>query len=901
MNERRPSPEEMLARADEAARAATRGRLKIFFGAAPGVGKTYAMLQDARARQAEGRDVVLGWVESHGRSETEVLTQGLEQLPPRQVEYRGVALREFDLDAALIRRPSLLVLDELAHTNAEGSRHARRWQDVEELLDAGIDVYTSLNVQHVESLNDVVAQITGVVVRETVPDSLLDEADQIELIDLPSEELLQRLAEGKVYIPQQAERAVRGFFRKGNLIALRELSLRRTAERVDAQATRYKRDAGIAQPWAIRERILAAIGPAPQSANLIRAACRMATRLQAPWIVLLVESTRYDNLPKRDHESVARHLALAERLGAEIAVVRGESVGEEILALARARNVTRILVGKPTHSRWRDRLRGSLIDTLVRGSGTIDVLVTRGDEDQQPGGSPVSAVWQSGALRASSREYLIAAAVVLATTGFNLLLAPYVELADETMIYLLSVVGVASRLSRGPSLFAAAGSVAALDFFFVPPRLTFVVQDFRHVLTFAIMLVVGVIVSTLTLRIRDQAASARERERRTAGLYALSRDLGARRTSAEIADVAARHAESLLGTDCVVLCAGNHGELTAHAGAARHDMESEHELAVARWVLEHGRPAGFETGTLPGTRFTYLPITGAERVLGVFAFALGHRPEQVTPSQRQLAETIVAQTALALGRAWLSNEAEEARLAAETEGVRNALLSAVSHDLRTPLATIHGASGVLLDVDAPLREEGRRELLETIHLEAQRLGRLVNDLLELSRLESNPLQIAKQWYPIEELVRSGVSRLERLLRDRPLTIRLPETVLTAPVEPILIEQVVVNLLDNALKYTPDGTPLEIEARRIDDQIEISVLDRGPGIPGHDAERIFEKFYRGGADLNVRGTGLGLALCQAVAKAHGGTIWAENREGGGAAFRMRLPAANPPDDEEPTEP
>lgn len=897
MNTRRPTPEEMLARAAEDQDIQGRGRLKIFFGAAPGVGKTYAMLLDARARSAEGRDVVLGWVEPHGRPETEALTEGLERLPPRAVEYRGVTLQEFDLDKALARCPSLLVLDELAHTNAEGSRHARRWQDVEELLDAGIDVYTSLNVQHLESLNDVVAQITGVVVRETVPDSIVDHADQIALIDLSSEDLLQRLSEGKVYIPQQAERALRGFFRKGNLIALRELSLRHTAERVDAQATRYKRDAGIAKPWAVRERILAAIGPAPQSANLIRAACRMATRLQAPWIVLLVETPSYDRLPTRDHESVARHLALAEHLGAEIAVVRGESVSEEILALARARNVTRLLVGKPTHSRWRDRWRGSLIDTLVRESGTIDVLITRGDEDDQPERAATTPSFRKEVPRALPREYVVATLVVLLASTFNALMAPYIELADQTMIYLLAVVGVASRLSRGPSLYAAAASVAALDFCFVPPILTFAVQDFRHIVTFVIMLFVGVMVSTLTLRIRDQAAAARERERRTAAMYALSRDLGSRRAAGEIGAVAARHAEDLLGTQCVIGWDDEHGNFAQRAGLAQHEAAGVHEMAVARWVKEHGRPAGYGTGTLPGTRFAYFPLVGTDRVLGVFGIAVGARPEQLTPSQRQLAETIVSQTALALERAALSAEAADARLAAEAEGMRNALLSAVSHDLRTPLATINGASGVLLDEHAPLQPEARRELLETIHLEAQRLGRIVTDLLELSRLESTSEPLVKQWYPIEELVRSAVSRLQRLLRDRPLAIHLPEDVLSAPVEPILIEQVLINLIDNALKYTPDGSPLEIEARRVGEQIEIGVLDRGPGIPAADLGRIFEKFYRGGTDRSVRGTGLGLALCHAVVRSHGGTISAENRDGGGAAFRVRLPAPDPPSNEE----
>ena len=498
MNRDRPTPEEMLDRAQAEDASRGRGKLRIFFGAAPGVGKTYAMLEAARQRRAEGVDVVIGWIETHGRRETEALLDGLERLPPRQMTHRGLPLREFDLDAALARRPAILLVDELAHTNAPESKHARRFQDVQELLDAGIDVYTTLNVQHLESLNDVVAQISSVLVRETVPDSVFEQADEVELVDLTPDDLLRRLREGKIYIPSQAERALEHFFKKGNLIALRELALQRTAERVDAQMTSWQRDEGIAQPWSARERIMVAIGPAPQSANLIRAGYRMATRLGAPWVVLWVETAASHRLPPADQERIQQHITLAEQLGAETIVLAAERVSDAVHQIARQRNVSRILVGKPTHARWHDRWRGSLVDELVRGSGPIDIIATQGDETA----THARPVRTHAPLPVS--EYLRAAGVVLAATGVCWLTRPILDLADQAMLYLLSVLYVASRSTRGPALFASLASVAALDFFFVSPFFTFAISDVRYLVTFVVMLVTGVLVSSLTVRIRSR-------------------------------------------------------------------------------------------------------------------------------------------------------------------------------------------------------------------------------------------------------------------------------------------------------------------------------------------------------------------------------------------------------------
>ena len=883
----------MLKRAAEEEARERRGRLKIFFGASPGVGKTYSMLEAARNRRREGIDVVIGWVDTHGRAETEALTQGLESLPPRQVEHREITLRELDGDAAQRRRPALLLVDELAHTNAPGSRHARRWQDVEDILDAGIDVYTTLNVQHLESMNDVVARITGVVVHETVPDTMFDRASEIEMIDLPPDDLLQRMREGKVYLPAEAERAQRNFFRKGNLIALRELALRRTAERVDAQVEQYKKEQGIVQPWPTRDRLLVVVGPAPQSANVVRAAYRMAARLRAPWIALSIETPAYLALPEEERELVSAHLELAERLGAQTLVIQGERVSEETLAVAREQNVTRIIVGKPTHSRLRDWIRGSIVDDLVRGSGEVDVLVTTGSEEEA--WRPAPTLRSPGS---TARDYLQALAVVLACTILCLMTRKHLTMADQAMIYLLGVLIVASRKPRRPSLLAAITSVVALDFFFVPPFYTLDVADLRYFITFAVMLAVALTVSTLTVRIREQAEAARQRERRTAALYAMSREFSVQTEVGEIARTAVTHVRNLMEAEAFVLLEGKDGQLRPVAGGEIAQAKSERELAVARWVFEHGRPAGCGTDTLPASEALFFPLVGTRGTLGVFGIALGSRAPAPSPSRAQLLETFVAQTALAVERALLEEEADRAKVAAETEQARSALLSAVSHDLRTPLASMTGAAGVLLDHTAEMGAGERRELLETIREEAERLGRLVGDLLDLTRLESGSLRARKEWYPLEEVVSSALGRLGTRLEGREVRVKMPPEVLLAPIDPILLEQVFLNLVENAAKYSPPGSSIEIRAAAEGEEVAVEIADRGPGLPAGEEERVFERFYRVADGRRAEGAGLGLAVCEAIVKVHGGRIEARNRPGGGAVFRFTLPVEGtpPPPDE-----
>ncbi len=888
MSTARPDPDALLVRVQEEEARQRRGKLKVFFGAAAGVGKTYAMLEAAREQRADGIDVVIGYTETHGRAETDALLEGLEVLPPRPVDYRGATLRELHLDAALARRPSLIVVDELAHTNAPGSRHAKRWQDVLELLDAGIDVYTTVNVQHVESLNDVVAKITGVVVRETVPDSVLEQADEVELIDLPPDDLLQRFREGKVYMPGQAEEAIHNFFRKGNLIALRELALRSTAERVDAQMRVYMRDHAIGKVWPTAERLLVTIGPSPYSARLVRAGKRMAERLGAEWIVAYVETPAQLRLPQDAKDRVIQTLRLAEQLGATTATLSGQRMSEAILAFARDRNVTGIIVGKPTRSLWKRVLIGSIVDALVQGSGEIDIYVISGDRENV---RPVAPVGRR-AIPTDWPPYLRAAAIVAATTGGAWLMFPFLELANLIMVYLLGIVVVAMQHGRGPSLLASVLSVAALDFFFVPPYFTFAVSDVRYLFTFAVMLIVGFVISGLTVRIRAQALAAREREQRTAALYAMSRDLASTRGVDSLLAIAVRHIAEVFRCEVAVLRPDPSGRLAVRSGGAAGFQIDERELAVARWVYEHRQSAGLGTATLPGASALYLPLAASRGPVGVLGVRPPDRHAFDAPDQLHQLETFANQTALAIERALLAEETQDAEVRIETERLRNSLLSSVSHDLKTPLATITGAVSTILEDGGRLDAQTRQELLESVRDEAERLNRLVQNLLEMTRLESGALKLRKEWHPLEEVIGAALSRLGQRLAGRRVRTRVPEDLPLVAIDDVLIEQVLINLLDNALKYTPTTSPIDIVATAMDGTVTVEVADRGPGLPPGEEDKVFEKFYRAGP-AGERGAGLGLAICQGIVRAHGGRIWAQNLPEGGVAFLFTLPVGDAP--------
>jgi two-component system, OmpR family, sensor histidine kinase KdpD len=881
----RPDPDALLARVREEEAQSVRGKLTIFFGAAPGVGKTYTMLEAARIDLGDQhRDFVVGIVETHGRYDTGALLMGLELLPRRVIEHRGIQIEEFDLDAALARRPQVVLVDELAHTNAAGSRHLKRWQDVEELLEAGIDVFTTLNVQHLESLNDVVAQITGVVVRETVPDSVFDKAYEVRVVDLPVDQLLERLHEGKVYLPDQAARAVDNFFKEGNLIALRELALRRTAERVEAKMRGYKAAHGIEETWLAGERVLVCVSASPNSTRLVRAARRMATSLHAELVGLYVETPASIRMSAADRERLAQNMRLVESLGGEPVTLRAEDGAVETVRYARKRNVTKIVVGKPTHPRWRDVLKPSFLDDLVRQSREIDVYVISGIAGERT--SPTTEDRRRTATVAVP-GYAAGVSMVAASTLVAWLLFGRSELADVVMVFLLGVVLVSMRYGYGPSLLAAGLSVLSFDFFFIPPYLSFAVSDFRHIGTFAVMLLVAVVISHLTKRIRDQADSARERERRTASLYAVSRELAVASSRRALLDRAARHVRDVFGVKVAILLPKEDRELEIVSADEGTLSAGDKDVGVAEWVWLHQRPAGAGTDTLPLARALFVPLVGSRGRVGVLALFAPKESRLDDPDERQLLYTISNLIGSALERTQLAEEARQASLRIETEQLRNALLSSVSHDLRTPLGVVTGATSALLEEGPPKDEATRHALLRTAHEEALRLNRLVGNLLDMTRLEAGALKVQKDIQPLEEVVGAALNRMEDRLKGRAVRTDLPVDLPLVPLDPVLIEQVLINLLENAVKYSPPGSPIDVSARVVGRDVEVEVADRGPGVATQDAERVFEKFYRV-REGEGGGVGLGLTICRGILSAHGGRIWVEERTSGGAAFRFTLP-------------
>jgi len=860
-----------------------RGGLTVFFGAAPGVGKTYAMLEAARAELTqEKRDVVVGIVETHGRYETAALILGLELLPTRKLRHQGAEAQELDLDAALARKPQLILVDELAHSNLDGGRHPKRWQDVEELLEAGIDVFSTLNVQHVESLNDVVARITGIRVRETVPDSVLAQAQELKLVDLPPDELLERLRDGKVYLGAQAQRAIEGFFKKGNLIALRELSLRQTAERVDAQMREYRETQGVEQTWSISDQLLVAVSPSPYSARLVRAARRMAGSLHARWFAVYVEAPSARALSKAQVQQLALNLSLAERLGAEVVTLSGDDATAELLRFARERRVTKLIIGKPLPRRLVDRFRPSLVDRLVRQSGDIDVYVTAGDPDE----AQTQSLPAPSPLLPRVPSYAAALVAPAIATALTLLLFHRDQLPDVVMIYLLGIMLVASRYGFGPSLFAAFASVAAFDFFFVPPFYTFAIADFRHMTTFSVMFLVALVISGLTQRVRNQAAAARERELRTAGMYALARNLAAAQGLQEVVQTAARQLEKVFHVGVSVFVPAAAGNLVRAYASPSIGAPSERDLSITQWVWSHQREAGLGTGTLPGGETLYLALPASAGIVGVLGLTPTDPDRLRELQERRQVDAFAAQMGLAMERARLADAADHARREMEAEQLRSSLLSSVSHDLRTPLAVITGATGTVLQGSSEMSEGTRQELLKTVLEEAERLNRLIRNLLDMTRLESGAVKLKKDWLPLEELIGGALGRLESRIGDRDVDVQSPSDAPLVPCDEILIEQLLINLVENALKYSSGPLQLRVEVGA--KEVAVEVNDRGPGIPEGEAERVFEKFHRSVRDGAREGVGLGLAICRAIVTAHGGKISARNRSGGGASFRFTLP-------------
>jgi two-component system sensor histidine kinase KdpD len=900
MQERRLDPDALLAHVQAEERAAQRGKLKIFFGATAGVGKTYAMLEAAQRRRAEGSDVVVGYVEPHGRAETERLLEGLETIPFLLLQDGQTLVREFDLDRALARKPQLLLVDELAHTNAPGARHAKRWQDIDELRDAGIDVWTTVNVQHLESLNDVVAGITTIRMQETVPDTVFESADEVELIDLPPDDLLQRLREGKVYVPERVRVAIENFFRKGNLIALRELALRKTAERVDAAMDRYRATEGIGAPWAAGERVMVGVGPRSDGESLVRAGKRLSAALHAPWIVVYVETPDLIRLPDAERNTRIAWLRMAEELGAETITLGGHSASAELVGYAQTRNVTRLLLGEPSRrgvARW---LRPSTVDHVLARIRGIDVTVVKTTEAMRIARSPLlarSAAYLAAPPSGKQRwpAYLWALLGVAAATALAWLTTPVLNEPNVVMIYLLAIALVAWRLGRGPSVLAAVASTLAYNFFFVQPLFTLNIADGQYLITFAVLTAVGVLIGTLINSVRLQARVAGHRERRTALLYAMTRELAAMRGTTNLARAAVRHIGEVFDSQVVVLLPDAHGRLGYPVPPDNLPEPASFrgaDLSVAQWVQDHGQPAGLGTDTLPGSPARYLPLSASDEKLGQLGVLtiLPVNPRRVLlPEAAHLLDTFAAQLALALERASLAESAQSAAVAAETESVRNSLLAAVSHDMRTPLAVISGAAGSLAEGASRLDPEARRELAQTIVDEATQMTQLVSNVLDMTRLESGAAATRSEWVSLEEVVGAALHRLRGPLAAHRVSTHLEDAPALIYADPVLIEQLLFNLLDNAAKYTPAGTQVSIRARRAPGEVEVLVADDGPGF-GHDIDpsSLFEKFQRGKVEGAIGGVGLGLAICRAIARAHGGEIRAERIPAGGALFVVSLP-------------
>ncbi|TJZ74821.1 sensor histidine kinase [Chitiniphilus eburneus] len=881
MTDHRPDPDQLLAELRREEHQAARGRLKVFFGACAGVGKTFAMLEAAQARAREGVTVLLGVVETHGRAETAALLEGLPRLPPTQVEYRGHVLAEFDLDAALARAPQLIVVDEYAHTNAPGSRHAKRWQDVEELLAAGIDVYTSLNVQHLESLNDVVGRITGIVVRETVPDRVFDAAAEVTLIDLPPDELLARLADGKVYLGEQAARAARHFFRKGNLLALRELALRRVADRVDAQMRAYRADQSIQPVWHARERLLACVGAGPGADRLLRSTARLAASLHADWLAVHVETPRTQRQPDAQRQRTLKSLALAQELGAETCVLAGADAVATLLAYAQSRDVSRLVVGRSPQGGWRRWLRPGLAERLAQAAPDIDLYVVA-----QPAGEPAAPQGEAlagfyadtGAPQRASRGYLAALLGCAAVTAIAALLHLVFDPANVIMLYLLAVIGVALRYGRGPGAAASLLAVLAFDFFFVPPRLSLSVSDTQYLLTFCVMLAVALVVGQLTARLRFEATVATQRERRTRALFDLSRELAGALTAEQIVEIATRHLGAVFGARVALLLPDGADRVRAAADAMPVDA------AVAQWVYEHAEAAGRGTRTLPGADALYLPLRAPMRPRGVVALA-AEAHALALPEQRRLLDTCASQIGLALERVHYVDVARDAIVAMEGERLRNSVLSSVSHDLRTPLTSLTGLASLLAERE--LDPAQARELAASMRDETRRLSQQVTNLLDMARLEAG-VQLNPAWQPIDEVVGTALRGAAPWLgAHRVRTVLAPDLPILR-FDGVLIERVLLNLLENAAKYSPAGGEIVVSARVVDGALVVSVSDDGPGLPPGPTARLFDKFGRGEVESATPGVGLGLAIGKAIVAAHGGIIDAANRAPHGAVFTFTLP-------------
>ncbi|MGX5801870.1 DUF4118 domain-containing protein [Bradyrhizobium sp. Arg314] len=883
-SQNRPSPDALLEHAEREGR----GHLRIFLGAAPGVGKTYEMLMAGRAQRADSIDAVIGIVETHGRKETQALVDGYEVIPRRLVEYRGQTLDEMDIDAILKRRPALVLVDELAHTNAPGSRHPKRYLDVQEILAQGIDVYTTLNIQHVESLNDVVAQITRVRVRETVPDSIIDEADDIEVIDLTPSDLIKRLQDGKVYFPNTAQRAIENYFSPGNLTALRELALRRTAQRVDEQLLNHMQSHAIPGPWAAGERVLVCVDSQPGGAARIRYARRLADRLRAPWTALHVDTPRLAGLSEEDKDRLARNLRLAEQLGAEITTIPGQNVAQDIVRHATANNFTHIVIGRPTRSRWRELIEGSLTYDLIRNAGDISVHVISGaGRDADTPSARVKAAPEQKPFQIW--PYLFSTIYVAGALAVGSILDQFLDVRNLASVLLLAVLTAAVTFGLWPALYACFLSALAFNFFFLEPRYTLTIRDPESIVAFAVFLVVAVIASNLTARVQRQAVAARSRARATEDIYSFSKKLAGAGMLDDVLWATAFQIASMLKVRVVLLLPEN-GTITVKAGYPPDDTLAEADIAAARWAWEHNRAAGRGADTLPGAKRLYLPLRTGRTAIGVVGLDNDKQGPLLTPEQQRLLDALADQAAVAIERVQLVADVDRARLAAEADRLRSALLTSISHDLKTPLAAIMGAAGTLKEFAPALPEKDRAELLSTVVSEAERLNRFIANLLDMTRIESGAMEPNYALHYVGDVVGSALNRAQKITAEHTIETDIPADLPMLRLDPVLFEQALFNLLDNAAKYASPGSAIRLQAWVDNGAVILQVMDEGPGVPPEDLERIFDTFYRVRKRDQVRaGTGLGLSISRGFIEAMGGTIAAANRtDRQGAIFTIRMP-------------
>lgn len=889
MNENRPSPEVLLEKLRAEEKPAHRGRLKIYMGAAPGVGKTYTMLEDAISKQREGVDVVAGVLESHGRAEIDEKLKNIEVLPKQKLIYRDKALEEFDLDGALQRNPALILIDEMAHTNMPGVRHNKRWQDIKEILDKGIDVYTTLNVQHIESYSDIVAQIIHVAVKETVPDFMIDLADTIEVVDLPPQDLLRRLKEGKVYFPKQAEIARENFFRIGNLIALRELALRATAERVITEALLYRKGEGITSIWPLKEKILVCVGAKEDSIRLIRVAKRMATTMQARWVAVYVDIPRV-HLSETERNQALENLKMAERLGAETKLLSGFDIVKEIMSFAREQNITLIMVWRQIRPRWKEFFSRSLVDELVRASGEINIQVVTsslsGDKTKN-----IRPVKQSYRIKEGPalKAYGLAVLVVLAATTLGFFLENYLDNTNLMMLYVLGIIIVALFGKIEISLLAIVLSVLFYGIFFIPPPLSVLFSNPQYFFTLAIMLLISYIISHLTILYQRQAESAMIGEHYTAIVNALSQKLVAIRGIDQLLDNALHYIAELFNSQVVALLPVNR-QLKVHTKVRAIERPNDKGMAVAQWVFDFGEMAGRGTETLPSADAIYLPLKTADNVIGVLALRPIPPKINFTLEDLRLLEACASQIALALEVNRLEEEARKSELHQAENQIRTALLQAVSQDLHQPLMSgINLVKKLMLNAEFS-NQAGILMVAKEIYASLDLLRHFINNILHIAYSDPRQLKLKKLPCALDILLEETLQALQLKLGGRQVSLYLDPELPNIPLDKAMVKEVLINLIDNAIKFSAPGTPIDISTELQKQKVIISIGDRGEGVVLNEADKLFEKFYRGQGSSSEHGLGLGLAISRNIIRAHGGEIWVENRPEAGALFRFSLPLA-----------